>query len=319
MPSQSKTNTKTLYTPVFFSSSSEQPPRGSRSTNSANLKVPSAYLNALSRTHIALAQIVQEVPSSRPGSPTEDADGSYPDLSTKERISALRARVKEAWTMAEGNPADGKWTLLTHLLRMSVTSGKAGRWAGTRADLKAPDAPEGGWINAVTEAEWAEWEKRVGLKDKVENWRVRLETHEDLATQVIKDTQNTVYVESSSKSERQEEVKTTDKKTERRAVQDIGLVDQVASSSAAKTTDSTSIPKAQVIRATSESAVTTNPNPLKDNSLFGFAVVKRSNPSVAAVGKKPHVDSNPANRLANDTATAPAIRKIDDIPETASP
>jgi hypothetical protein len=31
--------------------------------------------------------------------------------------------------------------------------------AGTRVDLKVPDGPDGGWINAATEAEW---EKRLG-------------------------------------------------------------------------------------------------------------------------------------------------------------
>ena len=181
------TNTKTLYTPVFFSSS-EQPRGSNRSAASATLKKPSAYLNSLSRTHIALAQIVQEEPSSRPGSPTEDADGSYPDSFTHERVSALRARVQEAWTRTDGNSADGKWTALTHLLRMGVTSGKAGRWAGTRADLKAPGAPDGGWINAATETEWEEWEKRINVKDKVENWKMRLETQEELVSQSIKGT-----------------------------------------------------------------------------------------------------------------------------------
>ena len=88
--------------------------------------------------------------------------------------------------MADGNPADGKWALLRQLLRTGVTSGKAGRWAGTRTDLQAPDAPDGGWINASTEAEWAEWEREVGLKDKVQNWKMRLETHEELASQIIK-------------------------------------------------------------------------------------------------------------------------------------
>ena len=181
------TNTKTLHTPVFFSSS--EPPRGSnRSATSANFKKPSSYLNSLSRTHIALAQIVQEEPSSRSGSPTEDADGSYPDSFTRERVSALRARVQEAWNKTDGNPADGKWTALAHLLRIGVTSGKAGRWAGTRADLKAPNAPDGGWINAATEVEWAEWEKRVNVKDKVENWKMRLETQEELVSQSIKGT-----------------------------------------------------------------------------------------------------------------------------------
>jgi hypothetical protein len=77
---------------------------------------------------------------------------------------------------------------LTHLLRIGVTSGKAGRWAGTRADLKTPDAPDGGWINAATEVEWAEWEKKVNVKDKVENWKMRLETQEELVSQIIKGT-----------------------------------------------------------------------------------------------------------------------------------
>ena len=103
-------------------------------------------------------------------------------------MSALRARVKEVWAKAEGNPADGKWMALTHLLRIGVTSGKAGRWAGTRTDLKSPAAPDGGWINAATEAEWAEWEKKVNVKDKVENWKMRLETQEELVSQIIKGT-----------------------------------------------------------------------------------------------------------------------------------
>ena len=96
--------------------------------------------------------------------------------------------MQEAWAKTEGNPADGKWMALTHLFRIGVTSGKTGRWAGTRTDLKTPDAPDGSWINATTEVEWAEWEKRVNVKDKVENWKMRLETREELVSQIIKGT-----------------------------------------------------------------------------------------------------------------------------------
>jgi len=173
----------------------------------------------------------------------------------------------------------------------------------------------------------------------------------------MKDTQYSANVEPSSKSGHQEEAKTADKKIDRQVVsaadqlatsstakraefpptlaafkarpttriavktdrQVTSIVDQVATSSIAKMADSTSILAAEPIKATSGAAVTTNSNPLKGNSLFGFAVVKRSNPSTAAVGKKPHADSNPANQPPNDTATAQAIRKIVDIPETASP
>jgi hypothetical protein len=76
------------------------------------------------------------------------------------------------------------------------------------------------------------------------------------------------------------------------------------------------------LKLTSESVVTTNSVPLKDKSLFGFAVVKRSNASAAAVGKKPHVDPKPANQQPKDAPPADAaqpIRKIVDVPEMASP
>ena len=106
----------------------------------------------------------------------------------------------------------------------------------------------------------------------------------------MKDTPN------ASKSDHQEEeAKTSDK----------GQV-RTNSSVPAKVADS-----APVI-----AAVTTNPDPLKDKSLFGFAVVKRSN--ATAVGKKPHVDTG----LAKDAPPADAaqpIRKIVDVSETASP
>lgn len=72
------------------------------------------------------------------------------------------------------------------------------------------------------------------------------------------------------------------------------------------------------VKLTSEGVVTTNP--LKDKSLFGFAVVKRSNTSAAAVGKKPHVE--PANKQSKDAPpvdTTQSFRKIVDVPEMASP
>ena len=76
------------------------------------------------------------------------------------------------------------------------------------------------------------------------------------------------------------------------------------------------------IKPTSENVVTTNLDSLKDKSLFGFAVVKRSNTSAAAVGKKPHIHPKPANQHPKDASspadTAQPIRKIVDVPEMAS-
>jgi hypothetical protein len=74
------------------------------------------------------------------------------------------------------------------------------------------------------------------------------------------------------------------------------------------------------LKRTSESVVTTNSDPLKDKSLFGFAVVKRSNAGV--VGKKPHIEPISANQQPKDAPpvdTAQPIRKIADVPEMASP
>ena len=93
--------------------------------------------------------------------------------------------------------------------------------------------------------------------------------------------------------------------------------------STAKVADSTPVLAAQPnLKLTSESVVTTNSDPLKDKSLFGFAVVKRSNASAAAVGKKPHIDPEPANQQPKDAPPADKpkpIRKIVDVPEMASP
>ena len=72
------------------------------------------------------------------------------------------------------------------------------------------------------------------------------------------------------------------------------------------------------LKPTPENVVTTKLDPLKDKSLFGFAVVKRSNASAVAVGKKPHIDPNPANQQPKDAPPAQPIRKIVDVPEMAS-
>jgi hypothetical protein len=104
----------------------------------------------------------------------------------------------------------------------------------------------------------------------------------------------------------------------------------------AKTSDRTnlSVPTANVADSTpvlaaaqpnlklSEKVVTTYSDPLKDKSLFGFAVVKRSNASAATVGKKPHIDPESANQQPKDAPPADAaqpIRKIIDVSEMASP
>ena len=127
----------------------------------------------------------------------------------------------------------------------------------------------------------------------------------------MKDTPN------SSKSVHQEEVgKTSDREQVRADA-------SAPASSTAKMADSTPVPAAvrPNLKLTAEGVATTNSDPLKDKSLFGFTVVKRSNASAAAVGKKPHVDPKPAKQSNGvpPTDTAQPIRNIVDVPEMASP
>ena len=124
----------------------------------------------------------------------------------------------------------------------------------------------------------------------------------------MKDTSN------ASKSDHQgEEAKTSDKGQVRTT--------SVPALSTTKVADSTPVLAAAQpnLKLTSESVVATNSDALKDKSLFGFAVVKRSNN--ASAGKKPRIDPKPANQQLKDVPadTAQPIRKIVDVPEMASP
>jgi hypothetical protein len=161
---------------------------------------------------------------------------------------------------------------------------------------------------------------RMGEKSRSERKSWELENaHEELDSQFIKGiwqfwnlSPNKVLkflwkdTPNASKSDDQEEAKTADRKEVIPALSTAQAVDSLGAQ-----------PNFKLI---SENAVIRNPDPLKDKSIFGFAVVKRSNPSAAAVGKKPHVDRNQANQPNNSPAPPPAVtvRKVVDIPETAS-
>ena len=117
----------------------------------------------------------------------------------------------------------------------------------------------------------------------------------------MKDTPN-----ASNSDHRGEEAKSSDREQVRENA-------SVPALSISKVVDST-------LKPTPENVVTTKLDPLKDKSLFGFAVVKRSNASAVAVVKKPRIDPdpNPANQQPKDAPPAQPIRKIVDVPEMAS-
>lgn len=156
-------NSKTLYTPIFYATPS------SSLSSSATKPFPKAYLERMSKRHVALATKVQEVPSSRPVSPCSEEQSTA-------RVQALRQRVQEAFKYANGDPADGKWSAVVQLLRLNVTRRR--RWLDTTTEGKMAESSSG-WINAETEEEWEEWEAKWAQEDrvkkKVQNWQRDIE------------------------------------------------------------------------------------------------------------------------------------------------
>ncbi|KAK0186061.1 hypothetical protein F5146DRAFT_1069102 [Armillaria mellea] len=166
MTAKSFKPSKTPYTPVFYSS----PFSSSMSSSVASgHRSPSAYLDQLSQHHIALAGL-EEIPASDCGSDLDD--------DAQQRVRVLHDRVIEALEYTNGDPADGKWSRLTELLRLrSTRAGK--RWIGVHTDGEEATPGPGGFVLLDTEEEWFEWEKRREaeklLKSKVENWQKDVE------------------------------------------------------------------------------------------------------------------------------------------------
>jgi len=129
---------------------------------------PSNYLQSLESKSKALKNFV-EVPPSPPSVSQQDVGD---DRRSEDGVAKLQGLVKQAYAHADGNTASGKWSAIPRLLRLGVTSGQRGRWIGARADLNPPTLRPGmEYINAETEEEWAAWEKRAAVKDRVEVWK----------------------------------------------------------------------------------------------------------------------------------------------------
>lgn len=275
---------KTPYTPVFYSS----PFSSSMSSSVASgHRSPSAYLDQLSQHHIALAGL-EEIPASDCGSDLDD--------DAQQRVRVLHDRVIEALEYSNGDPADGKWSRLTELLRLGSTrAGK--RWIGVRTDGEEATPGPGGFVLLDTEEEWFEWEKRREaeklLKSKVENWQKDVVIHADPPVD------DTEPLPGRAKSR----VKSTDK-TE---------VDSPAVKSGSKGTS----------KAGSSATKVPKSRDLKDPSPLGFTVSKRSKVTDAAKKR-----SSPAPKDKSDDIYAPgngdismvsaAKANINDVSETVS-
>ncbi|KAF9485400.1 hypothetical protein BDN70DRAFT_871451 [Pholiota conissans] len=255
------------------------------SSNSEYKERAVKYLEDLSRKRKILAQIACEEPQTPPRSPLLEGNGSHED-----HITALREHVQDAWAKSEGNPADGRWFFLSHILRMGVTSGRGGRWIGARTDVQPAVELNGDtlrYINADTESEWQDWELRDReeriLRDKVESWKRRLETHHTPSSAVMPASEK-VSVASSSVIQNEPECSTIHQRnsytrTSKAKDKDAGI--------------SRSVPMNPhpVIKAASSSI-----DPLKDRSPFGFSVVKRAS------------QNNPVGKSSQSTNSKPSKR-----------
>ncbi|TFK35461.1 hypothetical protein BDQ12DRAFT_668552 [Crucibulum laeve] len=195
-----------------------------------------------------LAKEVQELPSSRESSPVDGVE-------SQARVGTLRRRVKTAYETAHANPSDGKWGLLTYILKTGVTRGHY-RYITTRADGMMAEPGAEGWVNVRSEEEWKEWEKRRAVEEKlksVEMW------------------QKSVFI-----LQDDDIINLSDKPEGAKAVvsRDTGKAKAMATEQLAK-------------RQPSPKPKSTAADPLTDRTPLGFAVVKRANQTT--VGKPPYV------------------------------
>jgi hypothetical protein len=244
--------------------------------NMENKERAATYLADLSQKRKIFADLTCEEPQTPPRSPLHESDSTH-----EERTNTLRERVLEAYAKADGNPADGKWVFLSRLLRMGVTSGHGGRWAGARTDVCPADELNGDelhWINADTESQWKEWELRDReeriLRDKVESWKRKLVTQQTPSSVAISASAKTSVASSTIlQNAPKQPIISQNKTTSVGARSGVKASNMEASSSMA-------IAPSPVIKAVS-SAV----DILKDHSPFGFSVVKR--PSQKSAAGKP--------------------------------
>lgn len=185
-----------------------------------------SYLNTLSRQHVALAQNVKEVPSSRPSSPElelylgpdaekETSGLTEVQLRRVQRVEDLRSRVVDAFRKANGEPGEGKWGQISQMLRMGCTAGRY-RWVRRCA-------PPGRQVREMdpsvvlpeTEEEWhameRKFEQKHQLKQKVEIWQEGVAPVEEQAqeTQAIESQNEPAHSKADTNLQRRSSSKST--------------------------------------------------------------------------------------------------------------
>jgi len=112
---------------------------------------------------------MEEVESSVAGSPSPES---------QKRVAQLTQRLKQAYSEARGNPANGRWSFISDLLRLSTTRGGR-RWMGVNTAVETPEIPDHLCIVPKTSEEWYElerkWKEEEEVKSKVQRWIITAE------------------------------------------------------------------------------------------------------------------------------------------------
>ncbi len=248
---------KSLYTAVFY----DNVPESSASSSTAEVGPCSSYLKRITREHLARASM-EEVESSTTSSPTQES---------KERVAQLTERVKRAYSEANGNPADGRWSFISGLLQLGATRGGQ-RWLGVNTAAEAPEIPNHLSVIPKTNEEWHElerkWKEEENVKNKVQRWIVTAE-FEPLTPEA------TVVREP----------------TEDEGLPSLKLNEKLSNDISRKPTAQATLKK-----------ISTLNDPLSSGSGLGFSVVKRSN--TIANGKPGHRKPQPS--FSQSQAVSPA-------------
>ncbi|KAH6919345.1 hypothetical protein BKA70DRAFT_1555226 [Coprinopsis sp. MPI-PUGE-AT-0042] len=142
---------KTLYTPVFYPTvhdTGNGKGKGKAKDSSGLSQATLKRLDQLSKMHVALSSgAIPDIPASSQGSSpprpeftnhdTQDVRDILqelpnlpPEVANNPRIMGIRNAILDALKDCNYDPSHGKWARVSDLVRLGVTSGRDGRWAG---------------------------------------------------------------------------------------------------------------------------------------------------------------------------------------------
>ncbi|KAH6899195.1 hypothetical protein BKA70DRAFT_741738 [Coprinopsis sp. MPI-PUGE-AT-0042] len=173
---------KTLYTPVFYPAAHDTnngKGKGKAKDASGLSQATLKRLDQLSKMHVALSSgAIPDIPASSQGSSpprpeftnheTQDVHEILqelpnlpPEVANNPRIMGIRKAILDALKDCNYDPSHGKWARVSDLVRLGVTSGREGRWAG------ANGMDSGERVLLPADDQGAQGSKREGEREEV--------------------------------------------------------------------------------------------------------------------------------------------------------